>query len=652
MLPFTSTKQLDVGHAWSPLWDASMIGVFSRPPVTLLRRSVILSDVAWRSGAQICRSITSQSDKTSQRASTPDHRVQYNYDMFALHPKQEHYELPLVTARELASSKTRPRSVRMLARDFIHDSLYNPHYGYFSRQAELLPSPKKHASEEVHLDAAFPFQDMKNETEFMKEVQLRYMAFEERFQAACRERERRRHKNEPTLQDRIDALTEEQKRTPWGSAERLDLARQIGRLQREQSEANVSDTEVDAMAAGQVWHTPTQLFSPHYGRALARYLVAEYKLHLFPYHELNLYELGGGAGTLAKDILDYIEAHEPDVYAHTRYRIVEISARLAEQQRAKLRHHVQHGCVDVVNRDFLTWNEDVTEPCFVIALEVLDNLTHDVVRYSTDDLQPYQGVVSIDHTGDFVELWEPVQDPLIQRYLQLLSTVRPTVLPPGAPFYLGWIPRSWRHLLHKKVPFYPNLTAPHYIPTGALQMLDVLKTRFPYHRLVVSDFSTLPDALPGVHGPVVQTRHNGTMIPVTTYCVLQGFFDIFFPTDFQLLRDMYVYMMNQPDPENLAGSAPSFDMPDDYFSSTYPEAFYADASAMSAAPYEDYSRPSRRSMVSSNIIPPPLITDSRETRILSHSEFLTRYAEAKGTELRDGSNPMISWYANASWLLT
>ncbi|WFD25703.1 hypothetical protein MNAN1_000669 [Malassezia nana] len=569
--------------------------------------------------------------------------------MFALHPKKEHYELPIVTANELARSKTRPRSVRMLTRDFIHDSLYNPHYGYFSRQAELLPSSKKEATD---IDTAFPFNAIKNETDFMKEVQLRYMAFEEKFQEACRARERRRHKNEPTLQERIDALVVEQKRTPWGSAERLDLARHIGRLQREQSNANVSDVEVDAMAAGQVWHTPTQLFSPHYGRALARYLVAEYKLHLFPYHDLILYELGGGAGTLAKDILDYIEAHEPDVYAHTHYRIVEISARLAEQQRAKLRHHVQQGHVDVVHRDFLAWNENVMDPCFVIALEVLDNLTHDVVRYSTDDLQPYQGLVSIDHTGDFMELWEPVKDPLIQRYLKLLSTLRPTVLPPGAPFFLGWIPRAWRHILHKKVPFYPNLTQPHYIPTGALRMLDVLKTYFPLHRLVVSDFSSLPDAVPGVNAPVVQTRHNGTMIPVTTYCVLQGFFDIFFPTDFQLLRDMYMYMMRHSESASLESSPAATAMPDDYFSSTYPEAFYAATGAPSLASYEDYSHPPRRSILSSNIIPPPLISDSRETRILSHSEFLSRYAEAKGTELRDGSNPMISWYANASWLLT
>ena len=62
--------------------------------------------------------------------------------------------------------------------------------------------------------------------------------------------------------------------------------------------------------------------------------MAEYKLHLFPYHDLVIYELGGGAGTLARDILDYMEEFEPDVYSRTRYHIVEISDRLAAQQKA------------------------------------------------------------------------------------------------------------------------------------------------------------------------------------------------------------------------------------------------------------------------------------------------------------------------------
>ena len=420
-----------------------------------------------------------------QQDQKPEHRVQYNYDVFSLHPEEEHYSLPLVTAEQLARSKTRPRSMRMLTRDFIYDSLYNPHYGYFSRQAVLLPLSKQANPNDVSLTSTFAFHDMKDETEFMRTVQLRYMNFDEQFRHECQAREKRMRGNGPTLQERIDALVQNQKRTPWGSAERLDMAREIGRLQREQNREQISGSEIDAMVAGQVWHTPTQLFSPHYGRALARYLVAEYKLHLFPYHDLVLFELGGGAGTLARDILDYIEECEPDVYERTRYHIVEISARLASQQKGRLLRHVRSGRVDVVHRDFLAWDQDVDEPCFVVALEVLDNLPHDVVRYSTEDLQPYQGLVSIDHTGDFTELWEPVQDPLIRRYLNLFRSVRHPLLPPGAPFYLGWIPRWMRRMLHTYTPFYPNLTQPHYIPTGALQFLDVLKKHFPLHRLAL-----------------------------------------------------------------------------------------------------------------------------------------------------------------------
>lgn len=583
-------------------------------------------------------------EPTPRAPAKPEHRVQYNYDVFAQYPEKEHYSLPIVTAADLAQQTTRPRSVRMLTRDFIHDSLYHPQYGYFSRQAVLLPPERQALSEDVPLNAVFPFHDIKNETEFMKAVQMRYMDFEHHFEEERRAQLQRRRHQEPSRAEQLESLMEQQRRTAWGSAERLELAQAIGRLQRDMSQDRVSDTEVDAMAAGQVWHTPTQLFSPHYGRAIARYLLAEYKLHLFPYHDLVIYELGGGAGTLAKDILDYIRMTDIDVYERTRYHIVEISERLVSQQRARLAAHTQSGAVQVVHRDFLEWDTEVTDPCFVVALEVLDNLTHDVVRYSTDDLQPYQGLVSIDHTGDFTELWEPAKDPLILQYLQLLSAVRPTMLPPGAPFYLNWIPPAMRSYLHHNAPFYPNLTQPHYVPTGALKMLQVLKKYFPLHRLVLSDFSSLPDACAGVNGPVVQTRHNGVMIPVTTYCVLQGFFDIFFPTDFELLRDMYLRFMELPDGEPRVSANAAYD--------SFPPSFFSKGETPLGSTFEDFSAPTPRTLGASDILPPPLLSDTMEARIMSHAEFLMRYAEAQGTQLRDGSNPMVSWYANACWLLT
>ena len=47
-----------------------------------------------------------------------------------------HY--PLLTARELARYREPPKRFRALVRDFISDALYNPHYGYFPTQADIL----------------------------------------------------------------------------------------------------------------------------------------------------------------------------------------------------------------------------------------------------------------------------------------------------------------------------------------------------------------------------------------------------------------------------------------------------------------------------------------------------------------------------------
>ena len=44
---------------------------------------------------------------------------------------------PTVTANDLKRHTSPPRKVRMLARDFIDDSLYNPNYGYFPKQAVI-----------------------------------------------------------------------------------------------------------------------------------------------------------------------------------------------------------------------------------------------------------------------------------------------------------------------------------------------------------------------------------------------------------------------------------------------------------------------------------------------------------------------------------
>lgn len=67
---------------------------------------------------------------------------------------RRHY--PRQTAYDTAKCKTTPTRNKMLVRDFIDDSLYNPNYGYFSKQAVIF-SP----------ETDFQFNDMDDHLEFM-----------------------------------------------------------------------------------------------------------------------------------------------------------------------------------------------------------------------------------------------------------------------------------------------------------------------------------------------------------------------------------------------------------------------------------------------------------------------------------------------------
>ncbi|KAI7248305.1 hypothetical protein KC352_g13466, partial [Hortaea werneckii] len=83
------------------------------------------------------------------------------------------------------------------------------------------------------------------------------------------------------------------------------------------------------------------------------------------------------------------------------------------------------------------------------------------------------------------------------------------------------------------------LTLPEYIPTRLMQFFSTLSTYFPNHRLITSDFHSLPQATPGFNAPVVQTRYQRRTVLVRTPLVQQGYFDILFPTDFGVMEDIY-----------------------------------------------------------------------------------------------------------------
>jgi len=112
----------------------------------------------------------------------------------------------------------------------------------------------------------------------------------------------------------------------------------------------------------------THVRQPHYGQAIAQCLVSEYLLKYFPYEDLVIYEIGAGNGTLALNVLDFLRDTYPAVYERTRYRIIEISPHLAGIQRNALQ---SHSMVDVYNQDVFHWKQQVLEPCFFLAMEVV-----------------------------------------------------------------------------------------------------------------------------------------------------------------------------------------------------------------------------------------------------------------------------------------
>ena len=184
-----------------------------------------------------------------------------------------------------------------------------------------------------------------------------------------------------------------------------------------------------------------------------------------------------------------------------------------------------------VNEVNLEQRED--RPCFFIAMEVLDNFSHDVIRYDQESGQPLQEVVFVDKTLDFQAGYEPVGDIWIQNYLSdrtKIGYTSPLKQPSLAKF------------LSSLLPFSPALSRPEFLPTMAYRWLHVLRDSFPQHQLVMSDFYALPDAVDGVDGPVVQTRYQESMVACSTYLVQPGWFDIFFPTNFELLNQLYQHI--------------------------------------------------------------------------------------------------------------
>ncbi|KAL3899503.1 MAG: hypothetical protein SGCHY_002008 [Lobulomycetales sp.] len=388
-----------------------------------------------------------------------------------LHPLAvPHQAYTRLTLADAAAQTGIPTYVQMLGRDFIHNSLYHPSYGYFSKRAKIF-SP----------DHAIPFNEIRDNYAFMNYISKMYKARDDR----------------------------------------------------------PNDNE-----ARQIWHTPTELFTPHYGHAVARYILKQYKQDPRG-SPLLIYEIGAGNGTLMCNILDYLYQHDPRVYAECRYTVIEISPQLLNKQRRNMpERHRQR--VQIIGKSVFEWDTLVPESCFVMAMEVIDNFAHDIVRWEDETL--LQGLVLIDGDGDFSEAFEQARDPLLKRYFDLSPRHRYHAMAMAHPLAQAKRPKSIReHVENWVLPWTSAMSAPEFVPTMQLRFFDTLSRYFPRHRLILSDFDALPDSMDGINAPVVQTRYNGLDLPCpaprTSY-TRGGLTFSFVSTDFHAMRDVYAGIMH------------------------------------------------------------------------------------------------------------
>lgn len=514
-----------------------------------------------------------------------------NYPFHDKTPQEVFNAYPQINSKRLAQKKIRPKKVKMLTSDFIEDSLYNPNYGYFSQEVEIF-----------HQDKPFDYNNIEDVDDFLDHWQKAYSKYEDPKVEGAKKKNQSRKQPNTSGESTGSAANNTSSKFAKKAHEIRD--RELARTGQFKKTKN----------SIQLWHTPTELFLPYYGEALARYLLVNYKKNgNYPYHDLIIYEMGGGNGTLMCNILNYIKQNEPDVYSRTKYKIIEISSQLAEKQfhnalSAKL---VLQGLdstkVEIVNKSIFEWDTVVNEPCFFIALEVFDNFAHDLIRYDNITGEPYQGQVLIDNHGDFYEFFTPQLSPYANTFLQLRENGSQLVLQQSStlqgklqtakslvplatnkdlihPLHQSTSKLRWKHSL---LPFKDNLTPGEFIPTRLLQFFQILKHRFPNHLLVSLDFHSLPKVIPGYYnGPVVQTVLQDTMVDVSTYMCYQGFFDIMFATDFELASEMY---------KQVTGKVAKTEL---------------------------------------------------------HREFLEQWADAEVTETKAGENPMLDFYTNVSFMVS
>lgn len=319
--------------------------------------------------------------------------------------------------------------------------------------------------------------------------------------------------------------------------------------------------------ASHAWLTPVEVFKPWYSRAIANYILSQHLRHNNA-QPLKVFEFGGGNGTNADYVLKFLREKNRQVYEKTQYTLVEISPTMAQRQKSLLAAEHSPTVFSVACKDMKSWADRVDEDCFVLGLEVLDNLPHDkLVRRTkerhwkvfseTNQHEWYQTMVRRNvESGGHEEYVVPLQDELATRAAKYFLAAEEEDTNTRDKSLLGRIFSDMTAVERERKNFERPLSGsedkPIFVASGALQLLDTLFAFFPRHQLILADFDKLP--APNLSfwrlwkSSQVQGRLQGCAnAPLVSgedqdypsYLDNPGKVDIFFQTDFPRLGEVY-----------------------------------------------------------------------------------------------------------------
>ena len=305
---------------------------------------------------------------------------------------------------------------------------------------------------------------------------------------------------------------------------------------------------------GVAWMTPCEIFAPWYSYAIADYVLGEREDKNAP---LNLVEFGGGNGTNMMHILDFIKLRNPELYDRTNAVMIDISPAMSNRQRELIEpkhpNRIRYVRTDMTDHDM----DPMVEECFVIGLEVLDNLPHDKIKWC-DETKEWKETHVVAHGDGLREEYLPLQDSLILETLQLFPPPSKEKIASESRESSGSLWNRLWNTLSRRSSSSSSSSSAVFLPTGAVRLIHSLKKTFPSHRLVLADFDHLPSpdvrlfggskrslrdgSLDAYNAPLVASvDEKGKDLDYETYLLTReiGTADIFFATDFDALSEAY-----------------------------------------------------------------------------------------------------------------